>query len=160
MHRPSDSWLMSGVNANMILRIRPLMNVPGWSWEAANAGSVTQQKVLVTWFTSSALLFCGPTRVLYAISSNRLWTQTGRERSVADSNMHCCGGCAWSQPGGSAGGLLPVQSPEQMALLSLITDVLVIEVLPGHYKKEIQRFLLSLTALKCMLITRRNCGKH
>lgn len=53
-----------------------------------------------------------------------------------------------------------MQSPEQMALLSLITDVLVIEVLPGHYKKGILRFLLSLTAVKCMLITRRDCGKH
>lgn len=50
-----------------------------------------------------------------------------------------------------------MQSPEQMALLSLITDVLVIEVLPGHDKKEIQRFLLSLTAVKCMLITSRDC---
>lgn len=53
-----------------------------------------------------------------------------------------------------------MQSPEQMALLSLITDVLVIEVLPGHYKKGILSFLLSLTAVKCMLITRRDCGKH
>lgn len=76
---------------------------------------------------------------------------------MADSLVQCCGGCAGSQPAGSAGGLLPVQSPEQMALLSLITDVLVIEVLPGHDKKEIQRFLLSLTAVKCVLITSRDC---
>lgn len=44
---------------------------------------------------------------------------------------------------------------EQMAQLSLITDVLVIEVLPGHNKKEAFS-PLSLTAIKCAAYHRQS----
>lgn len=53
-----------------------------------------------------------------------------------------------TEAGRISGSVIACAISEQMAQLSLITDVLVIEVLPGHHKKEVQCFFTLLNYLK------------